>query len=290
METEIQDFWQTHPCGDALVGGLHDESQGDYEAFFTRYDDFRYTKEKHILGCLDAIDFNGKRVLEIGLGQGADAEQIIRRGGLWSGLDLTQEAVDRTGMRLRLRSLPFETIKRGSALKIPFDDDSFDIVFSHGVLHHIPEIRIAQKEIVRVLKPDGELIVMLYAKWSLNYLLSIGVVRRLGLAALALTGKDPGGIYSQHLKQANELGLRNYLKLKNFIHFNTDGPLNPYAKVYDEAAIERDFPNFELVRTYKRFMHAPPLKVGRLPLDSVLGWHLWAHLKPVKTTKFQRRR
>ena len=69
---------------------------------------------------------------------------------------------------------------------------------------------------------------------------------------------------------------------------NTDGPLIPTRKVYDEGDQER-LSNFELVRTYKRFMHAPPLKVGRLPLDSVLGWHLWAHLKPVKTTKFQRR-
>ena len=285
VESDIQDFWQTHPCGDALVGGLHDESQGDYEAFFTRYDDFRYTKEKHILGCLDAIDFKGKRVLEIGLGQGADAEQIIRRGALWSGLDLTQEAVDRTETRLRLRNLPFEAIKQGSALTIPFENNSFDIVFSHGVLHHIPEIRSAQREIARVLKPDGELIAMLYAKWSLNYLLAIGVVRRVGLVGLKLTGKDPGGIYSQHLKQARELGLVRYLKMRNFIHLNTDGPRNPYAKIYDEAAIAKDFPSFELVRTYKRFMHAPPLKVGWLPLERVLGWHLWAHLKPVKSTR-----
>lgn len=282
MEKEIQDFWQTHPCGDALVGGLHEESRGDYEAFFTRYDNFRYTKEKHILDCLDAIDFKDKRVLEIGLGQGADAEQIIGRGGIWSGLDLTQEAVERTQMRLKIRNLSFETIKQGSALEIPFEDNNFDIVFSHGVLHHIPEIKIAQKEIARVLKPDGELVAMLYSKWSLNYLLAIGVVRRVGLLGLKLIRFDPGGIYSQHLKNINKTGVRKYLQMKNFIHLNTDGPMNPYSKVYDEALIKKDFTDFEIVKTYKRFMHAPPLKVGWLPLEKLLGWHLWAHLKPIK--------
>lgn len=249
MEKEIQDFWQTHPCGDSLVGGLHEESHGDYEDFFSRYDNFRYTKEKHILDCLDAIDFKDKRVLEIGLGQGADAEQIIRRGGVWSGLDLTQEAVNRTEMRLRIRKLSFETIKQGSALEIPFEDNSFDMVFSHGVLHHIPEIELAQKEIARILKPDGELIAMLYSKWSLNYLIAIGVIRRFGLLGLKLTGIDPGGIYSQHLKNINKTGVRKYLQMKNFIHLNTDGPLNPYSKVYDETEIKKDFPNFEIVKS-----------------------------------------
>lgn len=282
MEKEIQEFWQTHPCGDALVGGLHEGSHGDYEVFFTRYDDFRYTKEKHILDCLDAIDFKDKRVLEIGLGQGADAEQIIRRGARWSGLDLTQEAVDRTTMRLKIRNLPFEEIKQGSALEIPFEDNSFDMVFSHGVLHHIPEIKIAQKEIARVLKPEGELIAMLYSRWSLNYLLAIGVLRRVGLLGLKITGIDPGGIYSQHLKNINKMGARKYLQMKNFIHLNTDGPLNPYSKVYDEALIKEDFPDFELVKTYKRFMHAPPLRVKWLPLEKALGWHLWAHLRTIK--------
>ena len=50
-------------------------------------------------------------------------------------------------------------------------------MFSLGVLHHIPEIDRAQREIARVLKSDGELIAMLYAKVSLNYLLSIAVLR-----------------------------------------------------------------------------------------------------------------
>ena len=74
-EQAIREFWDAHPCGDSLVEGLGE----DYEAFFQRYDAFRYRLERHILKRLDAIDFKDKRVLEIGLGQGADSEQMIRR-------------------------------------------------------------------------------------------------------------------------------------------------------------------------------------------------------------------
>jgi SAM-dependent methyltransferase len=277
-EAEIQDFWNSHPCGDLQVGGLK-QYQGDYEKFFSTYDRFRYAKEGHILKRLDAIDFKGKRVLEIGLGQGADAEQIIRRGAIWSGLDITTESVDRVRMRLALRKLPHEAIKQGSVLSIPFEADSFDIVFSHGVLHHVPDIKRAQREIRRVLKPGGELIVMLYSKWSINYLVSIFLVRRLGLLALHALKRNPGGIFGQHLENIREAGLCNYLRMRSFIHRNTDGPLNPYAKVYDVSTVKKDFPSFRVMRAYKDFMHAPPLPVARLPLAKFLGWHLWVHMQ-----------
>lgn len=279
-EAEIQSFWNRNPCGDMQVGGLSAAHRGDYEAFFDRYDRFRYSFEAHILRCLDGVDWRGKRVLEIGLGQGADSEQLIRRGAIWSGLDLTPESVQRVTTRLALRQLPYENLKCGSALEIPYETGTFDYVFSHGVLHHVPEVQQAQREIHRVLKPDGQLVAMLYARWSLNYLLSIKVFRRLGLLGLYAFGRDPGGIYSQHLANAREVGIWKYLRMENFIHRNTDGPLNPYAKVYDVPAVERDFPDFRVTRAYKVFMHAPPLPVRALPLERLLGWHLWVHLSP----------
>lgn len=281
-ELEVQAFWQAHPCGDHQVGGLGRAGGRDYEAFFRSYDAFRYRQHAHLLRCLDEIDFRGKQVLEIGLGQGADAEQIIRRGARWSGLDLTAESIARVRTRLALRGLPYEALEQGSALNIPFANDSFDIVFSHGVLHHIPQIHTAQREIARVLKPGGMLVAMLYAKWSLNYCVSIAIVRRLGLLALYAARTSPGGIYGQHLANARAVGIRKYLRMRDFIHRNTDGPLNPYAVVYGRREVRRDFPDFVVRRMYKRFMHAPPLPVRWLPLERLLGWHLWVHLTPRK--------
>src|SRR3954467_9029472 len=137
-EPEIQDFWNRYPCGDLQVGGLQ-QRRGDYEGFFKDYDAFRYKKEGHILRCLDNIDFEGKQVLEIGLGEGADTEQIIKRGAIWSGLDLTEESVARVKTRLSLHGLPYQAVKQGSVLHIPYERANFDIVFSHGVLHHVPD-------------------------------------------------------------------------------------------------------------------------------------------------------
>ena len=91
-EAEIRAFWNADPCGDSQVGGLRRQFAGDHLEFFERYDAYRYAHEGHILACLDAIDFQRKKVLEIGLGQGADSEQIVRRGARWSGIDLTAES------------------------------------------------------------------------------------------------------------------------------------------------------------------------------------------------------
>jgi SAM-dependent methyltransferase len=291
-EQTVQSFWQDHACGDAQVGGLHERFRDDYEKFFTDYDDFRYQNERHLPACLEALDVAGKRVLEIGLGEGADAERLIRHGASWSGIDLTAESIERVRTRLTLRDLPYEELRQGSVLSLPFADNTYDMVFSHGVLHHVPDIRQAQNEIHRVLRPGGELVVMMYARWSLNYLVSIALIRRAALLAAyplakagVLKAASGEGMLASHLGNAQKTGLIRYLRLAEFVHHNTDGPENPYALVYDRKRLEKDFPSFRVTRIYKRFMHAPPLPVHRLPGETVLGWHLWAHLAPVPDGK-----
>lgn len=280
-ETDVQTFWNAHPCGDHIVGGLRQEFADDYERFFAAYDKWRYDQEGHIPACLDRYPWQGKKVLEIGLGQGAESEQLIRRGARWSGLDLTAESVARVGARLSIRDLPHDDLEQGSALAIPYPDNSFDFVFSHGVLHHIPDIDTAQSEIHRVLKPGGTLVAMLYARRSLNFQVSIRVVRRAVLA-----GAYPfrrfvrgDGMLRQHLDNAAEVGLRNYLSIENFTHRNTDGPLNPFARVYSVPEVEKDFPKFQVTESFQRYMHAPPLPVHGLPFGDRLGWHLWVTLQ-----------
>lgn len=282
-ETDIQSFWNAHPCGDHIVGGLHGQFADDYESFFAAYDGWRYRQEGHIPDCLDRIDWRGKRVLEIGLGQGAESEQLIRRGARWSGLDLTPESVERVRARLTVRDLPHDAVRQGSALSIPWPDNSFDLVFSHGVLHHIPDIRTAQAEIHRVLRPGGTLVAMLYARRSLNYQVSIRLVRRAVLAAAypLRHGKlvRRSEMLRAHLTNAERAGLRRYLELETFTHASTDGPHNPFARVYSPREVVADFPDFELAESYQRYMHAPPLPIHRLPGESKLGWHLWVRLQ-----------
>jgi SAM-dependent methyltransferase len=298
-ELTVQRFWQDHACGDAQIGGLYDRFNGDREQFFTDYDSFRYRLERHIPSCIKSLHVAGKRVLEIGLGEGSESELLIREGARWTGIDLTPESVDRVRTRLTLRDLPlpYQDLRQDSVLDLPFADDSFDIVFSHGVLHHVPDIRQAQQEIWRVLRPGGELVIMVYARWSLNYLVSIGVLRRAALLAAVLLARAgirmsgrPDGMLAAHLANARKVGLFRYLRLSEFVHYNTDGPANPYALVYDRRRVQRDFPLFRVVRIYKRFMHAPPLPVHGLPGGSLMGWHLWVHMAPnSRTRQFSRR-
>lgn len=286
-EQTVQKFWQDHACGDTQVGGLHERFRGDYEEFFADYDRFRYQNERHLPACIESLNVAGKQVLEIGLGEGSESERLIRAGADWSGVDLTSESVARVRARLTHRDLRYKELRQGSVLDLPFDNETFDLVFSHGVLHHVPDIRKAQTEIHRVLRPGGELVVMLYARWSLNYLVSIGLVRRAALLAAVpfaragvLRSASGHGMLATHLENAARIGLMRYLRLAEFVHYNTDGPDNPYALVYDRRRVERDFPSFEIKRAYKRFMHAPPLPVHRLPGQALLGWHLWVHLRP----------
>jgi len=281
LDSDIETFWQSHPCGDESVGGLVDTYSGDYEAFFTAYDKSRYETECHIPACLDDLDVAGMRVLEIGLGQGAESEQLIRRGAIWTGLDVTEEAVGRVTARLRLRDLPYSDIKQGSATDIPFSADEFDLVFSHGVLHHIPDIQSGQREIHRVLKADGRLVAMLYARNSLNYQVSIRILRRAALlAAWPLRRQFHTGMLAAHLAAAEQEGLWNYLRLERFVHVSTDGPSSPFARVYNLNDVNRHFNLFEIRRAHQHYMHAPPLPVHGWPGGRVMGWHLWVELAP----------
>jgi SAM-dependent methyltransferase len=279
-ENEINAFWESHPCGDQLLGGLDDKFRGDFASFFDAYDEARYRVESHIPGCLDALNVRGQRVLEIGLGQGTESEGLIRRGARWTGLDLTTESVRRVSTRLHLRELSYDAIWQGSVTSIPARDATFDIVFSHGVLHHVPDIATAQSEIHRVLKPRGRLVAMLYARRSLNYAISISIVRRAAvLAAWPFRDTISAGNLSAHLGNAEREGLWEYLRLGRFTHASTDGPANPFSRVYDLATVCRDFPSFRLIRAHKEFMHAPPLPVHGLPGARLMGWHLWVDLE-----------
>ena len=99
-------------------------------------------------------------------------------------------------------------------------------------------------------------------------------------AAYPFREKIGDGMLKSHLRNAEKQGLGDYLRMKQFVHANTDGPDNPYAKVYDLRRIREDFPDFEVVESWREFMHAPPLPVHKVPGGRYLGWHLWVRLRP----------
>ena len=103
----------------------------------------------------------GKKVLEIGPGMGLHTELMTRRGGDVTALDLTPTAVEATTRRLALKGLAAR-VMQGDAERLPFDDASFDVVWSWGVIHHSARTARIVREIARVLKPDGQCRIMVY--------------------------------------------------------------------------------------------------------------------------------
>jgi SAM-dependent methyltransferase len=98
------------------------------------------------------------RGLEIGAGTGYFTLNLLRAGVLHRAVatDISPgmlASLRRTAERLRV---PVETTCCEAA-ELPFDDDSFDLVFGHAVLHHLPDLPAAFREFRRVLRPGGRL-------------------------------------------------------------------------------------------------------------------------------------
>lgn len=260
--------------------------------FYETYDRFRYATEGHILGELDKLNLNGKMVLEIGLGQGADSMQLINRGAQFHGIDLTDESVRRVVERFTLFNKPYRSVQKANARQIPFPENHFDVVYSHGVIHHSPEIESIVDEIYRVLKPGGTAVIMLYHKSSFNYYVSIAFIRRVGLLMLILfpslaqwisraTGESVDRI-QKHLTNFRNHGW-SYFRMKEFIHRSTDGPENMHSSVWTKRSARRLFSRFRNHRYAVHFLNQRHLMGLQhvLPLFALqwlsrrVGWHLW---------------
>jgi SAM-dependent methyltransferase len=285
----IARFWNHHPCGADFV------DEDDWRRFFEAYDAYRYRVEPHILEELARTDFAGRRVLEIGIGQGADAQRIIEAGGRYTGADLTEESVRRMAERARLFDLRVDGLHVMNAERLEFPDGHFDIVYSHGVIHHSPRIAAVIGQIRRVLRPGGLAIVMLYHRASANYQISIRLLRRGGIAALFVPGVpalvsratgEPLDRLLAHRENLRREGL-GYLRMRRFVHKATDGPHNVYSAAFtrrEAAALFREFEPPEFAIHHLNERHFPVLRsllseTAKRRLASRFGWHLWVRAR-----------
>ncbi len=266
LKERVRAFWQAHPCGTKFS----DAEMGTRE-FFERVEAHRYEKEWHIPEAADFAGARGLRVLEIGCGLGTDGAQFAKAGADYTGVDLTDAAVELARKHFELLGLRGE-FRTADAENLDFADESFDLVYSHGVLHHTPD-----------------------TAGSYNYRVGIRVLRRAGAGLLKsengirlvhrLTG-EPVESLRDHAKLLRT-STNGYLSSDEFLSQSTDGAGNPLARVYSRRAARelfRDFRKVEL-RAYflnKRFI---PLVGNFLPrsIESALasrwGWHLWIYAR-----------
>ena len=158
--TSIATYWDEH---------IHDLAITTYpvgtQEFFWQLDEYRYEKLNYLPRLVKFSAYKGKSVLEVGCGAGMDLVRFAREGAKVTGIDLSKTAID-------LACKNFKQSKQNANLRVmngegmEFADNTFDVVYAHGVLQYTADSAKMINEIHRVLKPGGEAIMMVYNKHS----------------------------------------------------------------------------------------------------------------------------
>jgi SAM-dependent methyltransferase len=250
--------WSEDPCG-AVYGREHEFGTRE---FFDAVERHRYNEYAPWMpDVMGFNDFAGVHLLEVGCGMGTDLLQFARGGAKVTGVDLTPRSIEISRRHLQVYG------ERGNFAitdgeNLPFADESFDVVYSNGVLHHTPDTAGAVREVHRVLHPGGLARVMLYHRRSVNYWLQI-ILRHGLLHGELLRGHSPMEIMSEH------------------VEFNESGG-RPLVKVYSRREARKLFSMFREVRVQvEQLTRAELYFLGRLIPESIfrglrrsVGWNV----------------
>jgi SAM-dependent methyltransferase len=160
----VRAFWNTQPCNIR-----HSPKSVGTRAYFDDVEHRKYFVESHIPEFADFPRWAGKRVLEIGCGIGTDTVNFARAGAEVTAVDLSDASADLTRRRLEVYGLADRaTIHVGNAEDLPsiLPPQTFDLVYSFGVIHHSPDPRRIVQHARRYMTPDSELRLMVYARVS----------------------------------------------------------------------------------------------------------------------------
>lgn len=161
LQNEIQKFWNKKPCG--TFGNIPDILNIEY---FEKIRNRRYRLEPFIFEIAKFKDWENKKVLEIGCGIGMDGLEFAKNGANYTGIDLSDKSIKVCKEHFKLFNQTGEIINT-DVNNLPFDDNTFDLVYSFGVLHHNSSMQKGIDEVFRVLKPGGKIEIMVYNRYSL---------------------------------------------------------------------------------------------------------------------------
>ncbi|HEU5006755.1 MAG TPA: methyltransferase domain-containing protein [Jatrophihabitantaceae bacterium] len=157
-EDQVAAAWDDPKLANILY---HDWEAGTYDekwsiSFDQRCIDYARDRFEHVAG---RAGWPYKKSLELGCGTGFFTLNLKLAGVLEDGhvTDLSPGMVEVA--QRNARSLGFEVEGRvADAERLPYEDDEFDLVIGHAVLHHIPDVELAFREVLRVLKPGGRFV------------------------------------------------------------------------------------------------------------------------------------
>jgi ubiquinone/menaquinone biosynthesis C-methylase UbiE len=251
---EVQNQWDQDACGSHYV----EQAAPDTLEWFLEAERYRYAI--YAPWMFDTMEFDrhaGEHILEIGGGMGTDHAQFAKHGGIMYDLDLSSGHLRLAQRNFELRGLK-STFKHGDGENIPYPDETFDLVYSNGVIHHTPNTAAVVREIYRVLKPGGRCIIMVYAENSLHYWRNLFF--HIGLAAGILDTSSMGEIMSRNV-EISEHGAK------------------PLVKVYTAKRLRKMLRDFDDITICKRQLLAEelPRLLKWMPIElagKVMGWNL----------------
>jgi SAM-dependent methyltransferase len=206
----VKRFWERHPVAAAMIPA----DPGTRE-FYAAYDRLRAQVEPPAFAAqfYQYTRFANAAVLDVGCGNGHVLQRYAEQGADVVGVDLTRTAIDLTRRRFELAGCPVPALIEASAESLPFPANAFAAVSCMGVVHHTPNDAGAVRELIRVLRPGGRLMVMVYHRDSALYRLMFPLARGLSRTSHGWTMQ----------------------RLVN----NIDGAENPLGKVYSRRELAR---------------------------------------------------
>lgn len=259
---QARNQWDNDPCGSHYVKNRHRHTL----EWFKEVERYRY--DEYAPWMFELMEFGkhrGEFLLEVGGGMGTDLAQYAANGAHVVDFDLAVGHLQHAKENFNLRGLKGHFIQ-GDAERMALPDNTFDVVYSNGVLHHIPNMHKVIQEIYRVLKPGGLVIVMVYAENSKHYWENI--------------------VYAEGIKK----GLFHKYSVAEIMSrvveiSDDDNAAKPLVKVYTRERLKKMFRRFHIVSidqcqmTASEFtasrMVPKPLKI--LPLNMagrLMGWNL----------------
>lgn len=157
---DVRDYWNRH---------IHDldistQAPGT-PGFFADLDQYHFEKLHHLLRLIDFDAYRGKRVLDVGCGAGTDLMRFAKGEAIVTGVDISSSAIDLARANFAQQGLGAD-LREADGEQLPFPDDTFDLVFAHGVVQYTPNGRALVEECHRVLKPGGEAVFQAYNRIS----------------------------------------------------------------------------------------------------------------------------
>jgi SAM-dependent methyltransferase len=170
---EVREYWDRH-IHDLEITRHPVGSRG----FFDDLDQYHFEKLHHLLRLVPFDECRGRRVLEVGCGAAVDLARFARGGAEVTGVDISAAAIDLA--RANFAQLGLRGVFQvADAEHLPFPDDSFDLVYAHGVVQYTANPQRLVDECRRVLKPGGRAIFQVYNR--ISWLNALSKLMKVGL-------------------------------------------------------------------------------------------------------------